>query len=86
MDVRDYNHWIREEQPVILMLYDASRERAYWLHVQDYFKKDDAPRPKKGAKTVRARIPARQVVNLRSVAVIRDLMREAINRPIGGQS
>jgi hypothetical protein len=33
VDVRDYNLWTRELMPVILVLYDASRRRAYWLHV-----------------------------------------------------
>src|ERR1700722_18996461 len=34
LDLRDYNLWMLEEWPVILVLYDASRRRAYWLPVQ----------------------------------------------------
>src|SRR5262245_60185753 len=37
LDVRDYNLWIQEKLPVILILFDASRRRAYWLAIQDYF-------------------------------------------------
>ncbi len=33
LDIRDYNLWMLEEMPVILVLYDASRRRAYWLAV-----------------------------------------------------
>jgi hypothetical protein len=34
LDIRDYNLWIVEDTPVILVLFEASRRRAYWLHVQ----------------------------------------------------
>jgi hypothetical protein len=37
LDLRDYHLWIRELFPVILILFDVSRRRAYWLHVQAYF-------------------------------------------------
>src|SRR4051794_21904716 len=50
LDIRDYNLWIREEMPVILVLYDATRRRAYWLAIQSYFEGDVARRPKQGAK------------------------------------
>lgn len=34
MDLRDYARWTRELMPVILILFDASKRRAYWLYVQ----------------------------------------------------
>src|SRR4051794_33411236 len=37
LDIRDYNLWIRERTPVILVLFDAWRQRACWLCVQSYF-------------------------------------------------
>src|SRR5438445_10924315 len=37
VDVRDYNLWMLEEMPVVLVLFDASRRRAYWLAIQPYF-------------------------------------------------
>jgi hypothetical protein len=33
----DLVRWLAEQQPVILILYDAKQERAYWLYVQAYF-------------------------------------------------
>lgn len=33
----DLMHWLAEPQPVILVVYDASRECAYWLYVQAHF-------------------------------------------------
>jgi hypothetical protein len=29
--------WRNEPMPVILVIYDAKRERSYWLYIQEYF-------------------------------------------------
>jgi hypothetical protein len=76
LDIRDYNLWLLEEMPVILILFDASRRRAYWLWIQNYFSADVARQPKKGAKTVRVYVPRRQLVNRKAVARWRDLKEE----------
>jgi hypothetical protein len=34
---RDLLLWLDEACPVILVVYDGRRDRAYWLHVQDHF-------------------------------------------------
>src|SRR6476620_11209808 len=60
LDIRDYNLWMVEEMPVILILYDATRKRAYWLSVQKYFSADATRLPRKDAKTVRVRVPGHQ--------------------------
>lgn len=83
LDIRDYNLWIKEKLPVILILFDASRRCAYWLAVQQYFNEDIARRPKKGAKTVRIRVPKRQTVNGRAIAKMRELKWEAIRQEQG---
>ncbi|MGH7173383.1 MAG: DUF4365 domain-containing protein [Gemmataceae bacterium] len=80
LDIRDYNLWMREEAPVILILFDATRRRASWLHVQRYFHEEDARQPKKGAKTVRVRVPMRQAVNRRAIATLRKLKQEPFGR------
>jgi hypothetical protein len=76
LDARDYNLWMLEKTPVILVLFDATRRRAYWLCVQRYFHEDTTRKPKKGAKTVRVRVPMRQVVNRRAIARLRDLKQQ----------
>jgi hypothetical protein len=86
LDIRDYNLWRLEEMPVILILFAASRRRAYWLWVQNYFSKDAFPQPKKGAKSVRVHVPQRQPVTPRAVAVWRDLKQQALQRAKGGES
>jgi hypothetical protein len=68
LDVRDYNLRKVERFPVILVLFDATERRAYWVHVQDYFAGSPPRRPKKRAKTIRVLVPRRQVVNRRAVA------------------
>jgi hypothetical protein len=80
LDVRDYNLWMLEEIPVILILFDAARRRASWLDVQRYFRGEEARHPKKGAKTVRVRVPMRQTVSRRAIATIRKLKREPLGR------
>ena len=86
LDLRHYNLWMQEKMPVILVLFDASRRRASWLCVQDYFNEDVARRPKKGTKTVRVRVPVRQVVNQRAVAKWRDRKEEVLTRVRGRTS
>jgi hypothetical protein len=73
LDIRDYHLWIQEQMPVILILFDASRKRANWLVVQNYFLNTGTRQPKKGSKTIRVRVPTRQVVNGRAVARWRNL-------------
>jgi hypothetical protein len=86
LDIRDYNLWRQEKFPVILILFDASRRRAYWLNFQRYFHSKPARRPKKGAKGVRVRVPARQVVNRRAIASWRAFKGEARLRLLGEQA
>jgi hypothetical protein len=86
VDIRDYNLWMLEEMPVILILFAASRRRAYWVCVQNYFSKGVAREPKKGAKTVRVRVPRRQPVTRIAVATWRDLKRQARHRAKRGES
>ncbi len=83
VDIRDYNLWIQEELPVVLILFDVSRRKAYWLAVQRYFQEDLLRRPKKGTRTVRVRVPKRQVVNRRAIQGLRELKRLK-QRPILG--
>jgi hypothetical protein len=83
LDVRDLNLWMLELMPVMLVLFDAGRRKAYWLHVQRYFRQDPARLPKQKAKTVRVRVPKRQAVNHRGVAAIRHIKQELVTR-LGG--
>jgi Domain of unknown function (DUF4365) len=74
MDIRDYNLWIDENGPVILILFDVARKEAFWLAVQSYFDEDAARCPSKGAKSVRVRVSPKQIVTREAVKVFRGLM------------
>ena len=39
LEMADLRLWLRERPPVILIVYDALREDAYWLYVQAYFQR-----------------------------------------------
>ena len=80
VDTRDYHLWIEEEMPVVLVLFDAIRRKAYWLGVQRYFRDDNARQPKKGAKTVRVQVPKRQLMNRQGIKRICG-MKQAIQKP-----
>jgi hypothetical protein len=80
LDVRDYHRWMFERYPVMLILFDALQRRACWLDLQRYFREDARRRPAKGAKTIRVRVPARQVVSFRAVALMRDTIATAADR------
>jgi len=53
LDIRDYHLWMNQKMPVILILFDAARRRAYWLPIEQYFRGEVARQPKRGTKTVR---------------------------------
>ncbi len=86
LDIRDYNLWMIEEMPVILVLFDAGRRRAYWLCVQRYFGADQARQPKRRAKTVRVHVPHRQPVTRAAIGAWRDLKRQARHGSKGAPS
>jgi uncharacterized protein DUF4365 len=71
LDIHDYNLWMAEDAPVFLVLFDATRRRAYWLYVQRYFEKDVTRQPLKGAKRVRVEVPRRQTISSRDIAKLR---------------
>ena len=80
VDARDYNLWIGEPMPVFLVVYDAGREQAYWLYVQEYFGDDRARRPARGAKSVRVYIPEANRVGLELVLYARDRKNDVVKQ------
>lgn len=84
LDIRDYNLWMLENAPVILILYDASRKKAYWLPVQRYFRGSIGRLPKRGAKTIRVRIPLNQSLRKGTVNRLRALKRRGELKLVGG--
>ena len=53
--------------------------------IEPLAQEDQARRPRKGAKTVRVRVPVRQVVSRQAIAKLRDLKWAARRRAAGGE-
>ncbi len=67
--------WVHEPMPVVLVLYDAAADVAYWLSVQAYFEQQPRINPSRGSADVTIRIPRRDVLNpdaVRHLARCRD--------------
>jgi hypothetical protein len=56
IDRRDVLAWIAERYPVILVAYDAKRDRAFWLAIQEYFGDNQAFEKMRG-KTISVPVP-----------------------------
>jgi hypothetical protein len=64
---RDLRLWLGEAFPVILVVYDGQRDRAYWLHVQGYFADRPATDLFLAGETITVHIPASHRLNRRAV-------------------
>jgi len=71
---------MNEKMPVVLILFDASRRRAYWLAIKDYFQPGSKHRPKKGAKTVRVRVGQDRVLDRMAIGRFREMVRLSLDR------
>ena len=79
LDIRDYNLWVREEWPIVLTLFDATQAEAFWLPVQRYFRAAETGQPRKGAKTVRVRVPSNKPIDRQAIREMRELKWEALS-------
>ena len=62
LDRRDVLAWIAEANPIFLVLYDATQDRAYWLSIQSYFG-DETAFAKLRSKTITVPIPTANVID-----------------------
>ena len=60
ISIRDYTAWTAEPMPLLLILYDAQGERAYWQYLQAYFESEPSRRPKEGARIGHRQDPRRE--------------------------
>lgn len=74
---RDLVHWITEQYPVILVLYDARRDRAYWLHVQQALAGGKVFELAKSGATLTIQVPLEQVIHEKAIGVFRQFKVEA---------
>jgi hypothetical protein len=55
--------WIGETFPVILVVHDVARDRAYWLHVQEEFRGGRIFAAAQSGARVTLRVPAAQLLD-----------------------
>jgi hypothetical protein len=80
LEWRDLLFWLKEEEPVILIHYDAQEDKAYWLYIQEYFRQVQSQRRANKATTVTVHIPASNILDeaaIRLFARFRDEFRSA---------
>jgi hypothetical protein len=70
---RDLVSWVGELHPVILILYDAREDKAYWLHVQSEWGEGRIFRLAHAGTTVTVHIPRAHVFNEAAVRQLRRL-------------
>jgi hypothetical protein len=63
----DLHAWLHEPWPVVLVLYDARTDTAFWSYVQQYFEQLPEFDPNRGAGAVTVKIPRTNVVNAAAI-------------------
>jgi Domain of unknown function (DUF4365) len=81
--VEDYNLWTKETMPVVLVVFEARKRRAWWLYVQRYFAEQPSRVPKKGAKTIRVFVPAKQRLGPKTIAAMRKWKQDILEQSWG---
>lgn len=72
--------WLAEPLPVILILYDAVQDRAYWLCIQREFTGTRRFSAASGPETATIRIPASQILDAAAAGVIREIRQSFLRR------
>jgi len=80
LDWRDVQAWRAELMPVILILYDAVQDEAYWLHVQPYFAQRRRRSTGKPAVTTTVHLPRDQVLNDSAIRQLAEFRNEIVAR------
>lgn len=63
----DLVFWLAQPLPVILVVFDAKKEVAYWLYVQSYFSREPGFNLFTAGKTITVQVPIANVVNVSAV-------------------
>lgn len=69
--------WIGELFPVILVVYDATRDRAHWLHVQEEFGRGKVFEAARAGTRLTLQVPMAQVLDHEAISEFRQRKRAA---------
>ena len=85
IDRRDLVLWLAQPMPVILIVYDAPRDAAYWLYVQSYFNRLKDFNLFAAGRSVTVQIPSGNMLTpsaMRRFAKFRDRVLEQMRRVV----
>jgi hypothetical protein len=78
IDTRDVDHWNDEVSPVILVVFDAPNERAFWLDFHEYVESN--PKViKTETKSVRLHVPLANELTIESIEAFRQKSLQTLN-------
>jgi hypothetical protein len=75
---KDLLSWNGELYPVILVLYDARQDRAYWIHVQEICAGGRLFEVARGGATLTVPVPLRQVIHEEAIRTFRNLKAQCL--------
>lgn len=67
---RDLKLWLEETYPVILIVYDGQKDKAYWIHIQPYISDHHTAELFAGGETINVHIPIVNRLNRRAIQEI----------------
>lgn len=79
VDTRDLNLWLTEFDPVLFVIYDAKRHKAYWIDIQKYLKLKSLTKSQRKQLTYRVVIPKKNRINSRSLRKFAQIKNERYN-------
>jgi hypothetical protein len=74
LDKRDLELWLSDIRPVILVLFDAQKEIAYFINLQQYFKQNRQVLANI-RKFVRIYLPETAIFNTKSIKELKDILK-----------
>ncbi len=79
VSARHLDLWLHEAMPVILVVYEAAQDRAYWLFIQSYIRTLSVSLSQ-GQETIRLFVPAANVLDERAIKEFRQYKQEALRQ------
>jgi hypothetical protein len=76
----DLLNWIDQALPVILVVYDAVADKAYWLHVQEYFRSLAGFDLAKAGATITVRVPRSNRWNEKAIRKLAEVKNGVLER------
>jgi hypothetical protein len=81
LEWRHVVYWLNERLPVILVVYDAKSDRAWWLHLNDALREQG--RPGRSGASLTVYVPQANILNAKAVRQFRKLREVALVRTGG---